>query len=113
MPSTYNEISLAGMNIDNVDWTGSRLRVSFGHGYGAFALTGNAAGLHKWKISDGGVLPDRTTADCLPFARSTAIAVRLLLRVFQGPHDRSRRDLHHRVARQKIPCSFQRRFTVV
>lgn len=63
---TYDEINLTGMDIDNVDWGGSRLRVSFGHGYGAFALTGNAAGLHRWKISSGGVLPDRDEADYLP-----------------------------------------------
>jgi hypothetical protein len=54
------------MDINTVDWTGSRLRVSFGHGYGAFALTGNPAGLHKWKISDSGVLPDRDSADYGP-----------------------------------------------
>jgi hypothetical protein len=62
----YDEISLEGMDIDEVGWTGSRLRVSFGHGYGAFALTGNAAGLHRWKISSGGLLPDRDGADYLP-----------------------------------------------
>jgi hypothetical protein len=67
MPS-YDEINLTGMDIDEVDWGGSRLRVSFGHGYGAFALTGNAAGLHHWKISDSGVLPDRTAADYLPIS---------------------------------------------
>lgn len=67
MPTTYDEINLEGMDIDEVPWSGSRLRVSFGHGYGAFAKTGNAAGLHRWKISSGGVLPDRTTDDCLPF----------------------------------------------
>lgn len=54
------------MQVDSFDWAGSVLRANFGHGYGAFARTGNAAGLHYWKLSDGGVLPDRTTADCLP-----------------------------------------------
>jgi hypothetical protein len=65
---TYDEINLTGMQIDSVDWAGSVLRANFGHGYGAFARTGNAAGLHYWKLSDGGVLPDRTTADCLPIS---------------------------------------------
>jgi hypothetical protein len=63
---TYDEINLTGMDIDNVDWGGSRLQVSFGHGYGAFALTGNPAGLHHWKISDSGVLPDRAGTDYGP-----------------------------------------------
>lgn len=63
---TYDEIDLTGMNIDEVSWSGSRLRVNFGHGYGAFSVTGNAPGLHRWKISSGGVLPDRDGTDYGP-----------------------------------------------
>lgn len=55
--STYDELSLVGMEIDDLGWTGNRLRANFGDGYGASAVNGNANGLHRWAISSQ-ALPD-------------------------------------------------------
>lgn len=58
MPITdYRELSLVGMEIDDLDWTGNRLRANFGDGYAASASNGNANGLYRWRLS-AGVLPD-------------------------------------------------------
>lgn len=56
--SDYRELSLVGLEIDEVGWKGTRLRAEFGGGYGAFALPlGNSGGLHRWTLSSG-ALPD-------------------------------------------------------
>jgi hypothetical protein len=62
----YDELDLDVMDIDDLSWRGDRLRANFGGGYGAVANVGPPNGLHRWTLSDGGVLPDRTSADCLP-----------------------------------------------
>jgi hypothetical protein len=63
MPTTYDTISLEGINVDSIDWDGPVLRANYGSGYGDSVLVGNAAGLLMWELSDGGVSPDRTTGD--------------------------------------------------
>jgi hypothetical protein len=60
---TYDELNLEGLNVDNFKWRGDVLRANYGNGYGDSVLVGNAAGLHMWELSDGGVSPDRTTGD--------------------------------------------------
>jgi hypothetical protein len=59
----YDTLSLEGINVDSVNWRGDVLRANYGNGYGDSVLVGNAAGLHMWELSDGGVSPDRTTGD--------------------------------------------------
>lgn len=44
-----------GLRIESIAWTGAVLRASFGSGYGAKALVGNASGLHRWSIHSGGI----------------------------------------------------------
>lgn len=55
--SDYEEFDFNVLEIDNVSWSGNKLRANFGHGYAAIAVTGNAGGLHRWTVSSG-MLPD-------------------------------------------------------
>jgi len=56
--SDYEEFDLTALEIDSVDFEGTKLSVDFGNDYGAFALpAGNNAGPKRWVISSG-CLPD-------------------------------------------------------
>lgn len=55
--SDFVELSLNGLEIDSVSWQAPRLTANFGDGYGATAIVGSAAGLHRWVLSSG-ALPD-------------------------------------------------------
>jgi len=50
--SDYTAINLNGMEIEDFDWEGEVLEVSFGAGYGATAVL-NTPGLHQWRIFSG------------------------------------------------------------
>ncbi|MEO8647990.1 MAG: fibronectin type III domain-containing protein [Acidobacteriota bacterium] len=49
----YEELDLAGMNIDSVRRRFSVLKASFGDGYELGARVGAAAGTHRWSLSSG------------------------------------------------------------
>lgn len=51
--SDYENLSLVGLEIDSVSWQAPRLTANFGDGYGATALVGSSAGLHRWSLSSG------------------------------------------------------------
>jgi hypothetical protein len=54
----YAELDLTGMDFDSVDFEVAVLKANFGEGYGAGALVGSSAGLHKWKLSSGALPGD-------------------------------------------------------
>jgi hypothetical protein len=54
----YAELDLTGMDFDSVDFEVAVLKANFGEGYGAGALVGSSAGLHKWALSSGALPGD-------------------------------------------------------
>src|SRR6187549_4184225 len=55
--ANFTELSLEGMDIGPINWTGARLQADFGAGFGASAVVGPTSGLWGWEISSA-ALPD-------------------------------------------------------